>query len=98
MHSRTCGEPKMPHIPGQEKFQGNIYHSSELDGKDAKGKRVAIIGGGASAVEALEFTSAAQAAKTFVLSRVSLVWSCGSVMVFNTTLYSLINGSSPEMQ
>ncbi|KAJ3857247.1 hypothetical protein EV368DRAFT_30664 [Lentinula lateritia] len=65
----TCGEPKMPHIPGQEKFQGNIYHSSELDGKDAKAKKVAIIGGGASAVEALEFTSAAQAAKTFVLSR-----------------------------
>ncbi|KAJ3845510.1 hypothetical protein F5878DRAFT_654872 [Lentinula raphanica] len=65
----TCGEPKVPHIPGQEKFQGSIYHSSDLDGKDAKGKKVAIIGGGASAVEALEFTSAAEAEKTFVLSR-----------------------------
>ncbi|KAJ4485662.1 hypothetical protein J3R30DRAFT_3441050 [Lentinula aciculospora] len=65
----TCGEPKVPHIPGQEKFKGNIYHSSELDGKDAKGKKIAIIGGGASAVEALEFTSAAQAEKTIILSR-----------------------------
>jgi hypothetical protein len=65
----TCGDPKMPHIPGQEKYQGKIYHSSELDGKDAKGKKVAIIGGGASAVEALEFCSAAEAEKTFVLSR-----------------------------
>ncbi|KIK70529.1 hypothetical protein GYMLUDRAFT_32559 [Collybiopsis luxurians FD-317 M1] len=65
----TCGDSKMPHIPGQEKFQGQIYHSSELDGKDARGKKVIVIGGGASAVEALEFTSAAKAEKTFVLSR-----------------------------
>ena len=28
----TCGEPKLPHFPGQEKFKGQIYHSSELDG------------------------------------------------------------------
>lgn len=66
----TCGDPKMPHMPGQGNFEGKIYHSSELDGKDVKGKKVAVIGGGASAVEALEFTSAAGAAKTFVLSRV----------------------------
>ncbi|KAE9409197.1 hypothetical protein BT96DRAFT_913371 [Gymnopus androsaceus JB14] len=51
----TCGDPKMPHIPGQEKMP--------------QGKKAAIIGGGASAVEALEYTSAAQAEKTFVLSR-----------------------------
>ena len=41
----------MPHIPGMDKFKGEIYHSSELTAKDAKGKKVAIIGGGASAVE-----------------------------------------------
>lgn len=51
----TCGDPKMPHIPGQEKFRGEIYHSSRLTGKTAQGKKVLIIGGGASAVEALEF-------------------------------------------
>lgn len=28
----TCGDPKMPHIPGMEKFKGEIYHSSELTG------------------------------------------------------------------
>jgi hypothetical protein len=22
----TCGEPKMPHIPGQDKFKGQIFH------------------------------------------------------------------------
>ena len=37
--------------------------------KDAKGKKIAIIGGGASAVEALEFAAAADAGKVSVLSR-----------------------------
>lgn len=67
----TCGDPKVPHIPGQEKFKGEIYHSSELDGKQAKGKKVLVIGGGASAVEALEFVAHEDAEKTHVLSRVS---------------------------
>ena len=51
----SCGDPKMPHMPGQEIFKSEIYHSSRLDGKTAQGKKVLIIGGGASAVEALEF-------------------------------------------
>ncbi|GME42824.1 putative pyridine nucleotide-disulfide oxidoreductase class-2 protein [Neofusicoccum parvum] len=65
----TCGDPKVPHIPGQEKFKGEIYHSSELDGKEAKGKKVLVIGGGASAVEALEFVASEEAEKAYVLSR-----------------------------
>lgn len=68
----TCAEPKTPHIPGMDKFKGKIYHSSELDGKKAAGKKVVIIGGGASAVEALEFVASADAAKTSILARVSL--------------------------
>lgn len=28
----TCGDPKVPHIPGMDKFKGDIYHSSELTG------------------------------------------------------------------
>jgi cation diffusion facilitator CzcD-associated flavoprotein CzcO len=65
----TCGDPKMPHIPGQEQFKGEIYHSSQLTGKDAKGKKIIIIGGGASAVEALEFAAAEDAAKIYILAR-----------------------------
>ncbi|KAF2739576.1 FAD/NAD(P)-binding domain-containing protein [Polyplosphaeria fusca] len=65
----TCGDPKMPRIPGQDGFKGDIYHSSQLDGKHAKGKKVAIVGGGASAVEALEFVAAEDAAHTSVLAR-----------------------------
>jgi hypothetical protein len=65
----TCGDPKIPHIPGQEQFKGEIYHSSQLDGKHAKGKKVIVIGGGASAVEALEFVAHENAEITNVLAR-----------------------------
>jgi cation diffusion facilitator CzcD-associated flavoprotein CzcO len=65
----TCGDPKIPHLPEQEKFEGEIHHSSRLDGVEAKGKRVIIIGGGASAVEALEWAVATEAKEVKVLSR-----------------------------
>lgn len=65
----TCGDPKTPHIKGQENFNGPIFHSSELDGKEARGKKVLVIGGGASAVEALEFVAHEEAEKTYVLAR-----------------------------
>jgi cation diffusion facilitator CzcD-associated flavoprotein CzcO len=67
----TCAEPKSPHIPGMDKFKGKIYHSSELDGKKAEGNNVVIIGGGASAVEALEFVAHENAAMTSILARVN---------------------------
>ncbi|KAH8588038.1 hypothetical protein B0O99DRAFT_640222 [Bisporella sp. PMI_857] len=65
----TCGEKKNPHIPGMEKFKGEIYHSSELTGKKAKTKKMIVIGGGASAVEALEFAIHEEADKTYILAR-----------------------------
>lgn len=65
----TCGAPKMPNLPGQEAFSGEIFHSSNLDGKNAKGKRILIVGGGASAVEALQWAVDTEAAEIKVLSR-----------------------------
>jgi hypothetical protein len=65
----TCGEPKMPTISGMDKFKGDVYHSSQLTGKDAKDKTMIIIGGGASAVEAIEFAAKEGCAKTYILSR-----------------------------
>lgn len=67
----TCGKPKMVHIDNEEEFKGGIYHSSQLDGKDVKGKEVLIVGGGASSIEALEFVAAKGAKKAYILSRVS---------------------------
>jgi len=71
----TCGDPKMPSLPNQDEFEGEVFHSSKLDGKDAKGKKVIIIGGGASAVEALEWAVDTGAAEIKVLSR-SDKWVC----------------------
>lgn len=56
-------------MPDQEKFHGEIFHSSRLDGKEAKGKKVLIVGGGASAVEALQWAVDTEAERITVLAR-----------------------------
>jgi len=50
-------------------FQSFQFHSSQLDGKNARGKKVLVIGGGASAIEAMEFVAHEQAAQTYILAR-----------------------------
>lgn len=43
---------KMPQTPGMEKFKGALFHSSEWpDDLDVSGRRVAVIGNGASAMQ-----------------------------------------------
>jgi cation diffusion facilitator CzcD-associated flavoprotein CzcO len=45
-------EPYDPVIPGLERFEGNAFHTARWDhGDDLTGKRVAVIGTGASAVQ-----------------------------------------------
>ncbi|KAK3352259.1 hypothetical protein B0T25DRAFT_180742 [Lasiosphaeria hispida] len=65
----TCGDPKVPEMPGMDRFKGEVHHSSKLTGKKAAGKTMIVIGGGASAVEALEFASAEGAEKMYILAR-----------------------------
>ncbi|KAF2163558.1 hypothetical protein M409DRAFT_26170 [Zasmidium cellare ATCC 36951] len=65
----TCGEVYSPSIPGQQSFRGQVIHSSELDVKAVKGKNVLVVGGGASAVEALEFACDNGASSVKVLAR-----------------------------
>ncbi len=44
--------PSVPEIPGLENFKGKTFHSQQWDhGYDLKGKRVAVIGTGASAIQ-----------------------------------------------
>ncbi len=44
--------PSFPDLPGMERFQGTAFHSAEWDhGYDLTGKRVAVIGTGASAIQ-----------------------------------------------
>ncbi|KAI0141822.1 monooxygenase [Xylariaceae sp. FL1272] len=65
----TCGDPKMPNMPGLESFKKPVRHSSQLTGVDVKDKTMVIIGGGASAVEALEYAFEEGAKKVYILSR-----------------------------
>ncbi len=45
-------EPQIPDLPGIEKFKGRTFHSQQWDhGYDLTGKRVAVVGTGASAIQ-----------------------------------------------
>jgi cation diffusion facilitator CzcD-associated flavoprotein CzcO len=45
-------QPSIPELPGLERFEGRAFHSAEWDhGHDLTGKRVAVIGTGASAIQ-----------------------------------------------
>ncbi|GAA1349407.1 flavin-containing monooxygenase [Streptomyces beijiangensis] len=45
-------DPKVPEIPGLEGFEGKVFHSAQWDHDyDLTGKRVAMIGTGASAIQ-----------------------------------------------
>ncbi|WP_419995649.1 flavin-containing monooxygenase [Streptomyces boninensis] len=45
-------EPQIPDIPGLDGFKGRIFHSSRWDHDyDLRGKRVAVVGTGASAIQ-----------------------------------------------
>jgi cation diffusion facilitator CzcD-associated flavoprotein CzcO len=92
----TCGDNKIPQVEGMDRFKGEVYHSSELTGKDAKGKRIAIIGGGASAVEALEYAFAAGADRTSILSR-SEKWIIPRNIIVDTALSFNIFGQETRL-
>jgi cation diffusion facilitator CzcD-associated flavoprotein CzcO len=45
-------EPSIPDLPGLARFEGKVFHSARWDhGYDLAGKRVAVIGTGASAIQ-----------------------------------------------
>ena len=48
----ALSEPRLPDLPGIDQFQGPVFHSARWDhGVDLTGKRVAVLGTGASAVQ-----------------------------------------------
>ncbi|MQA15685.1 MAG: NAD(P)-binding protein [Pseudonocardiaceae bacterium] len=48
----ALSEPSTPDIPGLESFQGSVFHSAQWDhSHDLSGRRVAVIGTGASAIQ-----------------------------------------------
>jgi cation diffusion facilitator CzcD-associated flavoprotein CzcO len=62
-------QPKPPDIPGLETFSGSLMHTARWDhAKDLRGRRVAIIGTGASAVQVIP-SIAPEVEKLVVLQR-----------------------------
>ncbi len=61
--------PAQPRLPGAVRFGGEVFHSSQWPaGFDARGKRVAVIGTGASAVQFIP-ALAASAERLYVFQR-----------------------------
>ena len=52
--SGGLSEPRLPEIEGIESFEGEVFHSARWNHDyDLAGKRVAVIGTGASAIQAV---------------------------------------------
>lgn len=66
----TCARSSIPDIPGRDDFRGRAVHSSDLGSIDVAGRRVLIIGGGASTVEAMEYAHSSGAVSVTVITRV----------------------------
>ena len=63
------GKPKIPDIPGLASFEGDLFHAARWpDEVDLKGKRVGVIGNGASAMQVVPAV-ADMAAKLTVFQR-----------------------------
>jgi cation diffusion facilitator CzcD-associated flavoprotein CzcO len=65
--------PKVPDLPGRDTFEGAQFHSAEWDhATDLSGKRVVVVGGGASAIQVVP-AIADEAARVTVVQR-SPMW------------------------
>ncbi|EIW81802.1 FAD/NAD(P)-binding domain-containing protein [Coniophora puteana RWD-64-598 SS2] len=75
------GAPYIPHIPGQDKFEGDMYHSDLHPGAvKYKGKKVVVIGAGNAAADVCQDFVSKGAASTTLVQRsatciASLKWS-----------------------
>ncbi|MWV48719.1 SidA/IucD/PvdA family monooxygenase [Rathayibacter sp. VKM Ac-2803] len=73
----TWNNPLLPHHPGQETFRGRSLHTRDyVRAEDFAGRRVAVVGGGISAVQQLEEIS--RGATTFWYTRREPVWLPGA--------------------
>lgn len=72
----TWTRPFIPHVPGMETFAGDQLHTSDYPGPERfRGKRVVVVGGGASAVQFIG--ALAPIATTVWVTRREPVWNTG---------------------
>lgn len=81
----TCGEKKDAPLKGLEDFHGQVVHSSDLDDVDLKGKRIIVMGSGASGVEAVQLACEKQAGPITMIAR-SDKWIIPRNIFFDTAL------------
>lgn len=63
-------KPHIPQINGREKFEGEMIHSSQFTNKEMiSGKRVAVVGGGKSALDCASFAGEYAASSTLIFRR-----------------------------
>jgi cation diffusion facilitator CzcD-associated flavoprotein CzcO len=53
MAAGRLSEPRLPAVPGLERFAGRVFHSARWDDRPLDGLRVGVVGTGASAVQLL---------------------------------------------
>lgn len=80
------GRPRLPHLPGRERFTAQVLHSSQFsDGEQWAGRKVVVIGAGNSAHDIVQelhecgaaSTTMVQRSSTYVVSRASLTTAIG---------------------
>ena len=77
----ALSRPSIPEIPGMERFTGQLFHSAHWpEGLDVTGKRVAVVGAGASAMQIVP-AIAGQVERLTVLQR-SPQWVAPSAKYF----------------
>jgi len=82
----TCGEPMLIDFEGAEQFTGKIVHSSQLDEVDLEGKKVVIVGSGASGVEAAELAVNKNAEGKVVMLARDDKWIIPRNIIFDTLI------------
>lgn len=97
----TCYRPRKALIPKEDCYKGQVFHTSQLSGKQFKGQKLVVIGGGASAAEAMDFLVQSEAAEINVIVR-SQKWIIprapiiGFLLSLNIASHLSFLGSVPE--
>ncbi|KAF8323346.1 FAD/NAD(P)-binding domain-containing protein [Clavulina sp. PMI_390] len=84
----TCGAPNMVDLKDKDKYGGRIVHSSDLDSlkpEEIKGRKIVVVGSGASGVEAVELAVAKGADDVKIVARDDK-WIIPRNIVFDTLL------------
>jgi cation diffusion facilitator CzcD-associated flavoprotein CzcO len=83
--------PSYPRVPGLSRFAGPLFHSAEWQDHDLRGKSVAVIGTGASAIQIVPAIAAQvsrlyvfQRSAAYVLPKSDMIYSARHIQLFKS--------------